>query len=381
MTDPGRLPGIRASVLLRLAGRGIGNHRVRSTITVAVVALAVAAVVGTTGRTEAARRSLLAQLEQPSARLVRVTDRAGEANLAPAAISRLSRLPSVAWVVALSPAGPLARNAALAGPRGGNAADAVGTRRYWGDLLGGPLVREVRGRLPRPDEALAGERAAAVLRLADGLGTVDDEDAGPLAVVGSFSAITPVEDLESYALIRAADGSSDAIGEILILVRTSAQVEPLVERLPHLIGAEAPVAIARASELLAVRAGLAAEVGALDTAILTVSLGSAALLIAAILYGAIEERRREFGLRRSQGATRSAISALVIIESTVLAVIGALAGSIVGSLVVASQTGLVPDPALTVAVAVLVILAAIVGSLPPAAAAALREPLYVLRSE
>jgi putative ABC transport system permease protein len=381
MTDPERLLGIRASVLLRLAGRGIGSHRVRSTITVAVVALAVAAVVGTTGRTEAARRSLLALLEEPSARLIRVTDRSGEANLGPGAISRLSGLPSVAWVVALSPAGPLGRNAALAGLRGGNAADAVGTRRYWGDLLGGPLVRQVSGRHPRPDEALAGGRAATSLRLADRVGTVDDEAAGPVAVVGSFAAIAPVEDLGSYALVRAADDASDTIGEIMILVRTSAQVEPLVERLPHLIGAEAPVAIERPAELLALRAGLVAEVGDLDAAVLTVSLGSAALLIAAILYGAIEERRREFGLRRSQGATRSTISALVVIESGVLALVGALVGSIVGSLGVANQTGLLPDPALTVAVSVLVILAAIVGSLPPAAVAALREPLYVLRSE
>jgi putative ABC transport system permease protein len=381
MTEPRRLPGIRAAVLLRIAGRGIGNHRVRSTITVAVVALAVAAVVGTSGRTEAARRSLLALLEDPSARLIRVTDRAGDANLGPAAISRLSRLPSVAWVVALSPAGPLGRNAALAGPRGGNAADAVGTRRYWGDLLGGPLIQQVSGRPARTDEAVVGAAAAAALRMADRVGTVDDEDAGPLAVVGSFSALGPVEDLGSYALIRGADDGSDSIGEIVILVRASAQVEPLVERLPHLIGADAPVAIERAAELLAVRARIAAEVGDLDAAILAVSLGSAALLITAILYGAIEERRREFGLRRSQGATRSVISALVVIESGVLSLIGALVGSIVGTLAVANQTGLLPDPALTGAIGVLVILAAVVGSLPPAAAAALREPLYVLRSE
>ncbi len=381
MTDPGRLPGIRASALLRLAGRGIGNHRVRSTITVAVVALAVAAVVGTTGRTEATRRNFLARLEDPSARLVRVTDRSGEANLGPGAVSRLAGLPSVAWVVALSPAGPLGRNAALAGPRGGSAGDAVGTRYYWGDLLGGPLVQQVSGRPPRPNEALAGGRAVAALRLADRMGTVDDENAGLLAVVGSFSAIAPVDDLGSYALVRAGDDGSDSIGEIIVLIRTSAAVEPCVERLPHLIGAEAPVAIERAAELLALRAGLASEIGDLDAAILAVSLGSAAVLIGAILYGAIAERRREFGLRRSQGATRSTIAALVVIETSVLAVGGTLVGSIAGSLVVASQTGLVPDPALTVAVGALVILAAIVGSVPPAAAAALREPLYVLRSE
>lgn len=381
MTGPGRLPGIRASVLLRLARRGIGNHRVRSTILMTIVALAVAAVIGTTGRTEAARRSILAQLEQPSARLVRVADRTGEANLRPATITRLSSLPSVVWVVGLTPAGPLARNAALAGPRGSNAAEAVGTRHYWGDLFGGPLVRQVHGRLPRPFEAVAGGRAVATLGFADRAGTVDDEAAGPVAVVGAFSAIPPVEDLGSYVLLAGADGDRDTINEIIILVRTSAQVENFVERLPSVIGADAPVAVERAAELLALRAGLAAEVGDLDATILTGSLGSAALLIGAILYGAIEERRREFGLRRSQGATRSTIFALVIIETYIHTVVGTIAGAVVGTVVVANQTGRVPDPALTVAVGVLVTLAATIGSLPPAAAAALRQPLHVLRSE
>jgi hypothetical protein len=42
---------------------------------------------------------------------------------------------------------------------------------------------------------------------------------------------------------------------------------------------------------------------------------------------------------------------------------------------------MVPDPALTLAIGGLVTLAGIAGSLPPAASAALRQPLYVLRSD
>lgn len=99
------------------------------------------------------------------------------------------------------------------------------------------------------------------------------------------------------------------------------------------------------------------------------------------MYGAIEERRREFGLRRSQGATRSVIAALVVTESAALALLGTVAGSVVGTVVVAWQTGMVPDPALTLAIGGLVTLAGIAGSLPPAASAALRQPLYVLRSD
>lgn len=375
-----RLPGIRPSVLLLLAWRGIVGHGVRSAVTILVVALATAVVVGTTGRTEATRRNLLARLEDPEARLVRVIDRDGQAQLSPAAVTRLESLSSVAWVVGLSPAGPLGRNPAVGNPRVGNARDAVGTRHYWGDLTGGPLVRSISGRQPAVGEALAGERAATTLGLADLAGSVEDEDVGPLAVVGSVAAVAPVENLGAYVLVRGQHGDAH-LTELIMLIRTSAQVEPFVAKLPGLLSANSPLGIERASELLAIRENLTAEVGDLDAAVLAGSLSSSALLIGAILYGAIAERRREFGLRRSQGATRSTIAVLVFIESTLLAIAGALGGAIIGTLVVAFQAGSIPDPALTLAVGVLVVLAALVGSIMPAASAALREPLYVLRSE
>ena len=380
MAGQGPSHGIRVSVLLLLARRGVTGHVVRSSVTILVVALATTAVIGTSGRTEAARRTLLARLEVPEARLVRVVDRDGQAGLSPAAVSRIASLQSVAWVIGLSPAGPLGRNPALGGPRQGYASEAVGTRRYWGDLDVGPLIQLTAGREPAMGEAVIGQRAAGVLGLADGAGTVDDEEVGSMAIVAEVAAVRPVENLGSYVLIRGGQ-DDEGLTELLVLIRTSAQVEPFVERLPDLLGLDAPIGIERATELLAIRDSLVSEVGELDAAILAASLISGALLIAAILYGAIEERRREFGLRRSQGATRSTIAALVVIESALLAVIGTLLGAIVGTALVFAQTGAVPDPVLTSAVGALVTLAAIAGSILPAAAAAWREPLYVLRSE
>lgn len=380
MNELTSLPGIRAVVLLLLARRGIRGHLTRSAVTVVVIALATVAVIGTAGRTEAARRSLLARLEVPEARLVRVVDRDGQAALTQEAVVRLASLRSVAWVVGLSPVGPLAHNPALGSAREGYAREAVGTRQYWGDLAGGPLIRSISGREPSVGEAVIGERAAGVLGLADRVGTIDDEEIGPVAVVAEVAAVSPVENLGAYALIRGGSAGGQ-ITELLVLVQTSAQVEPFVERLPGLLGVRAPLGIERATELLAIREGLTAEVGDLDDAILAASLGSGVLLIGAIMFGAIEERRREFGLRRSQGATRSTIAALVIIESALLAVAGTVMGAIGGTAFVLAQTGVIPDPVLTIAVAALVNLAAIAGSILPAAAAAWREPLYVLRSE
>ena len=95
MNELTSLPGIRAVVLLLLARRGIRGHLTRSAVTVVVIALATVAVIGTAGRTEAARRSLLARLEVPDARLVRVVDRDGQAALTQEAVVRLAQATGV----------------------------------------------------------------------------------------------------------------------------------------------------------------------------------------------------------------------------------------------------------------------------------------------
>lgn len=345
-----------------------------------VVALAVGAVVASSGRTEAARRNVLDRLEDPTARIVRVVDRTGQAGLHPDVVSRLAGISSVEWVIAFSPAGSLGRNPDIGGEVEGFAREAVGTRLFWGSLLESPLAHLTGGRPAGPGEALAGSRAAQTLGLADRIGTVEDEVLGGLAVVGDVGFDAPVESLAHYVLIDAG-AASGRVGEVIILVRTSAAVEPLVDLLPGLLAVQDPrsIGVDLADELLALRAALTREVGELNTAVLLGSLALSALLVTVNLFGAIAERRREFGLRRTQGATRSTIAALVIVESGIIAVAGAATGATLSSVIVALQTGAVPDPSLSVSIGALVAVAALAGSIPAALAAAFREPLYALR--
>lgn len=376
---PTDAPGILPGVVVRLVGISLARHRVRAAATIMAVAVAAAAVTATSGRTEAARATLLAHLEDPAARMIRVT--LPDSNeLARAAVDRLGADGSVEWVIGLSAPGPLARNAALGDPRVGYTAAAVGTRQYRGSLLAGPLVTFERGRLPVPGEALAGRGAATVLGLADAVGTIADEDLGPVAVVGRLAADAPLQELDAYVLIR---GDEDvATSELLVLARTSASVEPLVARIAGYLGPlEHPPAIQRAEELLAVRANLATEIGALDQGVLVASLAASVVIVGVILYGAVEQRRREFGIRRSQGATRSTIASLVVIESGGLVILGATVGVAVAAVVTAMTVGRFPSLEVTAAAGCLVALAGLAGSVPPAMAAAFQEPLYVLRSE
>lgn len=233
---------------------------------------------------------------------------------------------------------PIARNPSLGNGRSGFASQTIGSRQYWGTLLGGGLARPIGGREPLAGEAVVGERAAVALGLAGAAGTIDDERTGLLPVVARADLRPPIDDLAAYALIRG-DPKAGPVTEIVVLMRSSADVDMFVETAPALLGAQSPVGIARAAELLDVREGLVQEVGDLNDEILVGSLSSGGLLVAAIMFGAIEQRKREFGLRRSQGATRATIAALVLIESLGLATAGVLAGGLAGSAVVLSRPG------------------------------------------
>lgn len=372
-------PGIRTSVLLRIVARGLVEHRRRSVAAVVVMALACVAVVDTSGRTDVVRRSLVAALEEPGLRLVQIVDRSSQAMLSEDTVGQLSSLGSVEWVLGLGPLGPIGRNAALGSPREGYGGEAVGVRAYVGDLFGGPFVRLDSGRRPEPGEAVAGRMAVRRLGFADGLGTVDDDRQHRVGVVGTLAAATGLDRLDAYVLVRG--GPEVTVTELLVLVRRARDVEPFVARLPRLLPSpDVPLGIERSSELAALRQELAREAGALDAAVLWGALATTAAMVAALRFGAIDDRRREFGLRRSQGATRSTIGAIVVLETFLLAVAGTGLGALVGVGLVVVQTGLAPEVGLVAAIAALLTLAAVAGSVPAAVAAALRDPLEVLRT-
>ena len=381
LTPSRRLRGIRLGVLVAVGLESLARQRGRATLTMAVVCLAVTAVIATTGRTSAARHQILDRLEDPAARLVRITAIGSTTRFDAAAVARVGSIRSVAWVIGLGPAEVLGYNPATGDVRRGFAREPVGTRTYSGDLTRGATGILRRGRLPTAGEAVAGSAAAHVLGLADGIGWVVDDSSASLPVVGTVELPDFLAGLDKYVLVLG-DPSPAALTEVDVLAATGADVEPLVNVLPALLGIDDPTAISvqRAELWVSLRRDLAADVGSLDRAILLASLLTSALLVSGLLYGAITERRREFGLRRTQGATRGDIASLVVIEACVVSFAGATIGVAAGTAAVFLQTGSIADPVTGGALASLVCLAALAGSIPPAITAAFREPLLVLRS-
>jgi putative ABC transport system permease protein len=123
---------------------------------------------------------------------------------------------------------------------------------------------------------------------------------------------------------------------------------------------------------------------------LALGLGAVALLIAGVgvanvMVVSVLERRSEIGLRRALGATRREVGGLVVIESTMLCMAGALAGvglGVLATLGYASARDITPVLPMTPILAGLgwSAVLGVVAGLYPAARAARMSPTAALRT-
>ncbi|HSN44583.1 MAG TPA: ABC transporter permease, partial [Propionibacteriaceae bacterium] len=90
-------------------------------------------------------------------------------------------------------------------------------------------------------------------------------------------------------------------------------------------------------------------------------------------------RRKDLGRRRTLGANRWDLTSLVALRATLVALIGALAGAILG-LVWTSRTAIHVPPSFAAALVALAVIAAGIASIAPAIYAARRDPVTVMRT-
>lgn len=144
------------------------------------------------------------------------------------------------------------------------------------------------------------------------------------------------------------------------------------------------VVVGRPSDLLVAR--LTAQ-GALNN--LALGLGAVALLVGGVgvanaMVVSVLERRSEIGLRRALGARRGFVGSLILIESTVLCVAGAVAGGLAGLAVTwvsaVNQQAAVQVPLLPVALGLAgSVVVGLIAGLYPALRAAHLAPAAALR--
>jgi putative ABC transport system permease protein len=347
--------------------------RVATSMTLAIAATCSLFVVGTIGQTVRAEQDVLGRIDEAGTRTIVVTDERGAAGLTPDTISQIERLSGVEWVVGLGFAVD-GRNVAL--PH----ADAtpVAVRTIWGEI---PPEISIAGRQPRAGEAIVGPNAAASLGLAQGMGAVEIGQR-TIPVVAGFHAYDALADLNASVLVMPVDGETSApVRSIRVLARSPGAVAPLAAAILEVLGQDSAgkVSLETSSALADVRSAVGGELGQYGRQLVLAAFGASLALIALVTYAAITQRRQDFGRRRALGATRADIVAMVGIQSALTGGLGAGVGTAIGSVIVIRMTGGLPDAAFLGAVMVLATYVSVLAALPPALAAALRDPVRVLR--
>jgi len=365
----------RAGALVR---DGLATARAQpvATATAAlVVAMVCLVVLLTTGRSAAAERDVVASFDSVGTRLVVVADAGGAAGIADSSVPQIAALSGVTWAFGLGNAQDTS-DADV-----GTGAGDVPMRAFVGDLPA--EVRIVAGRAPvRPGEVLVGVDAQRALHLADPVGALTvDGGARRAGVVGAVAASGPLAFLDGLALrFPEADEHAD-VRYVYVLVDDASHAADVADAVRSILRADDPsaVEVQTSDGAIALRDVVAGRVGAAGRQTMAVVLGVGLVLVTVTMLGAVAGRRRDFGRRRALGASRSAVVVLVLVQSVCAAVVGALVGTAGGLMALTTTHSDLPGIRFVVGVAGLAVLVTLVGAVPPAVAAARRDPVRILR--
>ncbi len=392
-------PRLPARELLGTALQAFRTRRLRAALSALGIAIGIGAMVAVLGVSASSEANLLAEINALGTNLLTVApgqNFIGQQQVLPDTavpmIGHMHNVLSDTAVYQVSSANVYRTPVVPSQQTGGIGVDAAGSNLpqvVGARMLSGHFLDPVSDRYP---EAVLGDQAAQVLQITQAGGHVIVYLGNTwFTVIGIMSSVTLDTSLDNEVLI------SLPVAERLFRVQpnpTEIYVranENDVTGVANLLAATANpqdptgVQVSRPSDALEARA---AAKGQFTT--LLVGLGAVALLVGAIgianiMVIAVLERRGEIGLRRALGATRRDITTQFLTESALLAVLGAIAGVILGAGAtwIYSQTKhqpfVVPLYALIAAPAAGFLIGAIAG-LYPAIKAARLSPTEALRA-
>ena len=108
-------------------------------------------------------------------------------------------------------------------------------------------------------------------------------------------------------------------------------------------------------------------------------LFAVAVLISTVQFGRVAGLARDIGRVRALGAARTTVVLQMLLNAGICAAIGAAIGMATGVALTVVFAGAAPPVSFTVSIGILVVLAAVVGSIAPAIRAARLDPVAILR--
>lgn len=345
---------------------------VASIVSIVIVAGMCATVLLTTGRTVGAEQAVLGTIDSAGTRSIVVRAEA-DAGLDQTVLDRIAAIDGIQWAGAFGAATDV-RNAAIPG------GTRVPVRLAWGDDLSTLGIAEIQ---PVADKsAYASSAALEQLGMPDGSGGVVTTDGEEYAVVGTIDVPDYLQFLEPVIIVpQQRTEQTSPVGVLVVIADTPDLVGPVSSAVLSVLAVDDPtkVKVSTSESLATLRALVQGQLGSFGRNLVIVIFGLTAVLVAAILYGLVMLRRKDFGRRRALGASQGLIVGLLLTQMAALSAVGAVIGSGAAAIGLAATGDPLPGLDFFVAVSVLAIAVGTIAALLPALAAARRDPLRELR--
>ncbi|UER55064.1 ABC transporter permease [Kineosporiaceae bacterium SCSIO 59966] len=362
----------RLAALLSEAARATRSQPAVSAVTAIIVASVTAVILATTGQTAAAERQVLDRIDSAGSRTIEISAAAGAAAIPSRVLPVIAQMSSTDWVIGLGVPQD-GRNHAL----GGGAEPLA----FW------PVVGDLPDSVSLPRRPAVGQAAVGIGALekwggVGGLGAVDLPGQRQVPAVGTLSATDSLSFLNDGGIVIADSAADTEVQRIVVAADSAAEVTALTAAVVETIAPTdaAGLRVSSPHALTDLRAAVEGDLGSYGRGLLVAVLAAGLVLVGITALGHVLIRRRDLGRRRALGATRSTIVALVVVQSGYAAASGAVVGAVAGLIFTWRVTGHAPAWSFVAGTAVLAVLGAVGAAVPAAVAAALRDPISVLRT-
>lgn len=362
----------RLRAIVRESIAAARSQPVASIVSMVIVAGMVASVLLTTGRTVGSEQAVLGSIDSAGTRSI-VVRAESSAGLGSTVLDRLENIDGISWAGAFGTAHDVTNVAVPGGTK-------VPARHFWS---ADPSPLGVPSEIPVENEtAWASPTALQDLGLVAAAGGVETADGVNYAVGGTAAVPDYLAFLEPVVVVPQSDRDGDEPVAVLVVVAARPDlVAPVAALVTSVLGLTDPskATVTTSERLATLRALVQGQLGSYGRSLILVIFGLSALLVAAILYGLVMLRRKDFGRRRALGASQGLIVTLLLVQMTLLSLVGAVIGTLASSIGLLASGDPLPGIAFTLAIGVLAVTVAVVAALVPALAASRRDPLTELR--